>query len=248
MNTASRARAWRMMCLGTAIVALGAFACAGADDYAAARAAMVQSLRKSGIRDERVLDAMGRVPRHLFVSDGNRASAYQEAEVGAAGGEVVLCPHAVAVMLESLNPPRRGRVLEVGVRSGYETALLAELSDQVFTVESRRKVAAVAKDRLHTLRYDTVQVQVGDGLHGWPEKAPFDAILVTFPVERLPETLLNQLAEGGRLVFALGSGPEQTLNRVEKLNGRLRSEIVTTGRLLPAPPTSRPREDGRRGR
>jgi len=134
------------------------------------------------------------------------------------------------------------------VRSGYETALLAELSDQVFTVESRRKVAAVAKDRLHTLRYDTVQVQVGDGLHGWPEKAPFDAILVTFPVERLPETLLNQLAEGGRLVFALGSGPEQTLNRVEKLNGRLRSEIVTTGRLLPAPPTSRPREDGRRGR
>ena len=231
-----------------ACAAAGGMIYAAAPDYDAARAAMVQSLRKSGIRDERVLDAMGRVPRHLFVLEANRASAYQEAEVCAGCQEVVLSPHAVAVMLESLRPPQKGTVLEVGLRSGYETALLAELSDRVFTVESRRKVAVVAKDRLHTLRYEAVQVRVADGLHGWSEKAPFDAILVTFPVERLPETLLDQLAEGGRWVFALGSGPEQTLNRVEKINGRLKSEIVATARLLPAAATSRRREGGRRGR
>ncbi len=231
-----------------ACAAAGGMIYAAAPEYDAARAAMVQRLRKSGIRDERVLNAMGRVPRHLFVLESNRASAYQEEEVCADCEEVVLSPHAVAVMLESLNPPQKGTVLEVGVRSGYETALLAELSDRVFTVETRRKVAAAAKDRLHTLQYDAVQVRVADGLHGWAEKAPFDAILVTFPVESLPETLLDQLAEGGRLVFALGSGPEQTLNRVEKVKGRLRSEIVTTARLLPAPATSRPRGGGRRGR
>ena len=212
---------------------------AAADTYATARAAMVQRLQKSGIRDRRVLEAMGRVPRHVFVSLENRSSAYEDADVGSDHGEVVLSPHSAAMMLQALGPRKKDRVLEVGVRSGYEAALLAELSDQVFTVESKRKVADAAKERLAGLGYKRVQPRLGEGLKGWPEKAPFDAILVTFPVEHLPQGLLEQLAEGGRLVFALGAGPEQTLNRVEKVDGRVRSEIVATARIPAASDTDK---------
>jgi len=240
--TARSRRARRSACVLLCAGALAAMAYAAADEYAEARAAMVQRLRKSGIREARVLEAMGKVPRHAFVARENRASAYQDTEVGSDQGEVVLSPQAAALMLQALSPPKKGRVLEVGVRSGYETALLAELSDQVFALEGNRKVADAAKQRLTGLGYKRVQVQVGKGLGGCSETAPFDAILVTFPVERLPQTLLEQVGEGGRLVFALGAGPEQTLNRVERVDGRVRSEIVATARMLPASEVGKPNQ------
>jgi protein-L-isoaspartate(D-aspartate) O-methyltransferase len=217
--------------LAAAALCLACLGHAAAPDYAAQRAAMVRQLRKQGIRNERLLTAMGKVPRHLFVPERYRAMAYAEAEVPIGSGEVMLCPHVVAMMTEALDPQSDAKVLEVGTGSGYLTAVLSELTTKTHTVESRPAMADAARARLRSLGYASVQHKTGDRAKGWPEKAPFAGIVVTCAVERVPQPLVDQLADGGRLVVPVGSGPEQTLTRIVKTSGRLRSDAVATVRI-----------------
>jgi protein-L-isoaspartate(D-aspartate) O-methyltransferase len=192
---------------------------------------MVQRLRKQGIRNERVLTAMGKIPRHLFVPERYRAMAYGESEVPVGSGEVMLCPHVTALMTEALDPQSDTKVLEIGTGSGYLTALLSELTTSVHTVEGRPALTHAARARLRSLGYTSVQHKTGDRGKGWPEKAPFGGIVVTCAVERVPQPLVDQLADGGRLVVPVGTGPEQTLTRIVKASGRLRCDAVATVRI-----------------
>lgn len=218
-------------CLTAAALCLAYLAHAAAPDYAAQRAAMVQRLRKQGIRSERVLTAMGKVPRHLFVPEQYRAIAYRDSEVPIGSGEVMLCPHVAALMTEALDPQSHVKVLEIGTGSGYLTALLSELTTNVRTVESRPALTDAARARLRSLGYTSVQHKTGDRAKGWPEKAPFGGIVVTCAVERVPRPLIDQLGDGGRLVVPVGTGPEQTLTRIVKASGRLRCDAVATVRI-----------------
>jgi len=233
MNWAPAMRAWSVGYLAATVCAVAGLTHAAAPNYAARRSAMVDRLRKEGLRNERVLAAMGRVPRHLFLGPEYRGSAYEETEIPIGFGEVTLAPHAVGLMTEALDPRPRAKILEIGTGCGYHTAVLAELTANVFTIEIRRQLADSARARLRALGYTCVQCKTGDGAQGWAEKAPFDGILVTCAVDRLPQPLVDQLADGGRIVVPIGSGPEQTLNCVYKVGGRLRSEAVATLRVAP---------------
>lgn len=233
-----RARVWCWVAVAVAAL-LASSSHAAKTDYAAQRAAMVTRLRKAGVSKARVLEAMGKVPRHLFVSADQRAAAYEDKDVASEHGEVVLAPLTVALMLQALDARTKGEALVVGARSGYEAALVAELCGQALVVEGNPKIAAAAKKRLREAGVRKAVVRVGNVAAGWPEKAPFDAILVTCPVERLPSTLVDQLTDGGRLVFPLGTGPAQTLNRVSKVKGMLKSEIVASTRIPPAAPNGK---------
>jgi protein-L-isoaspartate(D-aspartate) O-methyltransferase len=223
----------RLVTCFLAAVALG-LACLGhaaAPDYTAQRAAMVRELRKQGIRNERVLVAMGKVPRHLFVPERYRAAAYRDSEVPIGSGEVMLSPHVTALMTEALDAQSDAKVLEIGTGSGYLTAVLSELTSHVHTVESRAALTEAARARLRSLGYTSVQHRTGDRAKGWPEKAPFGGIVVTGAVERVPHPFVDQLGDGGRLVVPVGTGPEQTLTRIVKASGRLRCEAVATVRI-----------------
>jgi protein-L-isoaspartate(D-aspartate) O-methyltransferase len=210
--------------------------CAGAvyaaeRDFAVERAAMVSSLRQRGIRDARVLAAMAKVPRHVFVPQRQRSRAYADTELATAEGEVLSSPHLVALMAESLALRPDMKVLEVGTDSGYQTALLAEMGARVYTVERRSELANLASARLRALGYRNVQFGIGEEAKGWPRHAPYDAILVTGGVDQIPDELLRQLAPEGCLVAPVGHGPEQTLDRMRKVGGRVRIEAMAPIRL-----------------
>ena len=241
MTSASKKLLYGCFAALAAATAVGSAIYAAAPDYAAERAAMVQRLRKNGIRDERVLAAMGKVPRHLFVAERDRPAAYADKEIAIGFGEVMLCPYHVALMTETLNPQPKAKVLEIGTGSGYQTAVLSELAPNVCTVASRQELADGARSRLRSLGYASAQYKVGDGAKGWPEKGTYDAILVSGAVQTIPQALLDQLADGGCMVIAVGAGPEQTLNRLRKSSGRLRSEAVATVRIPPMPVPRRQR-------
>lgn len=199
-----------------ALVAAMVFpALAGVADFAAQRAAMVDALRKQQIRNPRVLAAMGKVPRHLFLDKDQQDRA-------------MCSPYAVAIMAQVLNPKPNAKVLEVGACSGYLAAVLTEMGGRVYLVEARSEVVDRARRHLGGLGYRSVQCRAGSACKGWPEEGPFDAIAVTCAADRLPEPLVTQLKEGGRLVAPIGGGPEQTLNCMRKHGGRLRAETVTT--------------------
>jgi protein-L-isoaspartate(D-aspartate) O-methyltransferase len=204
---------------------------AAAVDYTRARAAMVAKLFQQGIRNGRILAAMGQVPRHEFVDPAYQARAYAETEIPIGCGEVMISPYATALMTETLNPHASAKVLLVGVGSGYQAALLAELGCQVFLVEKQPELAKAARRRLGNLGYQRVRFGCGDGSKGWSRYATYNAILVTGAVEQAPAPLVEQLAEGGRLVVPIGRGPEQTLDRMRKRKGRLRVEAVIPFRL-----------------
>lgn len=204
---------------------------AAAQDYAAARAAMVSNLREQGVRNTRVLAAMARVSRHAFVSRPYRSRAYDDVEVpGNSYGEVVASPYLIAFVLQTLDPKPKGKVLEVGTGAGYETALLAEMGARVYTVDRRKPVADQARQVVQSLGYRSVHFAVGDCAQGWRAYAPYDCIVVTAPVDRVPPPLLEQLEDGGCLVVPVGRGPEQTLNRIRKNGGRIGVEVVTIPR------------------
>ena len=166
---------------------------------------------------DRVMGAMSRVPRDVFVPDSLRASAWLNRPFPIGHGQTVSQPFVVALMTELANPQTRDRVLEIGTGSGYQTAILAELAESVFTVETIPELAAAARARLDSLGYDTIEYRTGDGHAGWPEAAPYDAIVVTAAPETVPEALTTQLAPGGRLVIPVGRRHEaQMLTLIEK--------------------------------
>ena len=175
-----------------------------------------EQLRKRGILDQRVLEAMARVPRHHFVSADYQSSAYEDRPLPIDEGQTISQPYMVAVMTQSLELRGQERVLEIGTGSGYQTAILAELSRTIFTVERISALTHRAQQILRELGYEDIFFFTGDGTKGWAEKAPFDGIIVTAGAPEIPETLKCQLSNGGRLVIPVGPRYSQTLYKVTR--------------------------------
>ena len=191
------------------------------DLFTAQRESMVNvQLRARGIGDERVLAAMGRVPRHEFVSAEYRDQAYEDHPLPIGAGQTLSQPYIVAVMLDVLTLAPSEAVLEIGTGSGYVTALLCELTRQVYSVERVASLARHAEGTLARLGYTNVSVRIGDGSQGLPEYAPFDAIVVSAAAPQIPEALLAQLSEGGRMVIPVGPAHAQQLQLVRKREGQ----------------------------
>lgn len=179
-------------------------------DYATARERMVrEQLESRGIGDARVLAAMRKVPRHEFVPLKVQAGAYEDGPLPIGHGQTISQPYIVALMSELAHLGPDARVLEVGTGSGYQTAVLAELARDVYSIEIVAPLAEQAATTLRRLGYERIHVRQGDGYRGWPEAAPFEAILVTAAPERVPAPLLEQLAPGGRLVIPVGGGAQE---------------------------------------
>ena len=183
-----------------------------------------QHLRARGIRDERVLAAMARVPRERFVAEDSTTEAYADAALPIACGQTISQPYIVAMMSEALELTGKERVLEIGTGSGYQTAILAELAREVYSIERHADLSRAAGLRLNSLAYQHVHLRVGDGSLGWPEAAPFDRIIITAAGPACPPALWDQLAEGGLLIGPFGSRDEQTMIILRKIHG----EAVTT--------------------
>ncbi|HXF75664.1 MAG TPA: protein-L-isoaspartate(D-aspartate) O-methyltransferase [Methylomirabilota bacterium] len=194
-----------------------------------------RQLRQRGIKDERVLAAMGRLPRHSFVPERQRSSAYEDRPLPIGEGQTISQPYVVAFMTERLELRGGERVLEIGTGSGYQAAVLAELAAQVFSIEILPKLSERAKKILAELGYRNIELKVGDGFYGWEEKAPFDAILLTAAAPKIPDPLWRQLKEGGRLVMPLGDavGREQKLIRATKKAGQPVIENFTAVLFVP---------------
>jgi protein-L-isoaspartate(D-aspartate) O-methyltransferase len=203
-------------------------------DLAAARRAMIDGqLRSRGITDERVLTAIERVPRELFVPAELAAEAYSDNALPIDCQQTISQPIIVAMMTQALQLAGRERVLEIGTGSGYQTAILAELAAVVFSVERHADLSRHASERLRQLGYRNVELCVGDGALGWPDHAPFDRIIVTAGAERCPPPLWEQLAEGGVLVGPFGPHWEQALYEIHKVGGRPESRFLTACRFVP---------------
>lgn len=203
-------------------------------DPSTARARMVErQLRARGIVDERVLDAMLRVPRHEFVSEAYRGEAYDDHPLPIGEGQTISQPYIVAVMLEILELKPGDRVLEIGTGSGYVTALLAELTAQVFSVERHAILADRARALLVDLGYTNVNVFAGDGSLGLSASAPFDAIIVSAAAPDLPRALLAQLSEGGRMIVPVGAFDSQQLQHIRMRNGQPAISLREPVRFVP---------------
>lgn len=195
------------------------------EDFARLRAAMVETqLVPRGIRDPRVLDAMRKVPRHLFMPERNWPNAYEDMALSIGEGQTISQPYMVAVMTETLALKGDEKVLEIGTGSGYQAAILGELAREVYTIERIASLAEKAGARLGEFGYTNVHVIVGDGTLGLPEQAPFDRIIITAAAPKIPEPLIGQLREGGILVAPVGERYSQLLIRGTKREGSLAEE------------------------
>jgi protein-L-isoaspartate(D-aspartate) O-methyltransferase len=191
------------------------------DSFLAQRRSMVETqLRARGIRDERVLTAMLHVPRHEFVSAEYRDQVYEDHPIPIGEGQTLSQPYIVAIMLQALTLHPSDAILEVGTGSGYQTALLAELTRQVYSVERHASLARTAQAILSRLGYTNVEVVLGDGSHGLAQRAPFDAIVVSAAAPQIPPPLVEQLREGGRMVIPVGPAHAQELQLVRKQAGQ----------------------------
>ncbi len=201
-----------MRALGSVLSAALLAACGSDGDppvapagYAALRAAMVEKIVTSGVQDPRVLEAMRKVPRHEFVPEAERRHAYEDRPLPIGHGQTISQPHIVAIMAEVAEIGPGAKVLEIGTGSGYGAAVLAELAAEVYTIEIVEPLAEDAAATLARVGYRNVHVRAGDGYRGWPEEAPFDAILVTAAPPEVPGPLKDQLKVGGRLVVPVGT-------------------------------------------
>jgi protein-L-isoaspartate(D-aspartate) O-methyltransferase len=203
---------------------------------AEARARMVErQIARRGVADPRVLEAMRTVPREPFVPEHLRVEAYEDRALPIGEGQTISQPYVVALMLEALELSPDDRVLEVGVGSGYAAALLGHLTREVFGIERQEALARAAAARLAAPEYANVHVVAGDGTLGWPEKAPFDGILVSAGGPEVPSALLEQLVDGGRLVMPVGDEGEaqELLKIVREGPGRLREESLGKVQFVP---------------
>lgn len=230
----------RLRPLASSVLALFLFALCifpdeASDVYAKKRARMVAAqLASRDITDKRVLEVMGKVPRHLFVRPAYRNQSYEDYPLPIDEGQTISQPYIVALMTQWLNIRPGEKALEIGTGSGYQAAVLAHLTDQVYSVEIRENLAGQATETLRGLGYEKVQVQCGDGYFGWPEHAPFDAIIVTCAANHIPPPLLDQLAEGGRLIIPLGSTLYfQTLTLITKVKGKPKVRHISSVRFVP---------------
>jgi len=204
------------------------------DEFAYRRRQMVEAVRREGIQDERVLEAMSEIPRHLFVPEAYRNQAYSESvSINIGQGQTISQPTIVALMTEAARITPEDKVLEIGTGSGYQAAVLARLGRFLFTVERIPSLARSAKKRLDQLGFENVSVKVMDGTLGWRAQSPFDAILVTAAAPEPPEPLLEQLTEGGRLVVPVGPLDSQVLWVAERHGGRTRVNELRDACFVP---------------
>jgi protein-L-isoaspartate(D-aspartate) O-methyltransferase len=203
-------------------------------DFAAQRQRMVdQQLKGRGIRDKRVLAAMAKVAREEFIPVDARVDAYEDGPLSIGYDQTISQPYIVAFMTEQLRPKSSDRVLEIGSGSGYQAAILAELVADVYTIDIIEPLAKTAEATLQRLGYKNVHIKVGDGYKGWLEEAPFDAIIVTCAPEKVPQPLVDQLKDGGRMVIPVGERFAQQLYLLEKKNGQLKESATLPVRFVP---------------
>ena len=197
-------------------------------DWNALREEMVRlQIERRGVRNPAVLRAMREVPRHLFVPEPMRRSAYEDHPLPIGHGQTISQPYIVAAMTEMLDPRPGHRVLEIGTGSGYQAAVLARLVSHVYTIEIVEPLGKQAQERLAALGYRNVTVRIGDGYEGWPEEAPFDRIILTAAPPEVPQKLIDQLRNGGRLVAPVGAGWQElvVIDKDAKGNVRRRTEF-----------------------
>jgi protein-L-isoaspartate(D-aspartate) O-methyltransferase len=192
-----------------------------------------RQLRGRGIRDERVLRAMERVPRHEFVAEASRPEAYEDHPIGIGDCQTISQPYIVAVMLQALGMEPGDKVLEIGTGSGYQTALLAELAAEVYSMERHAALARAAESVLTRLGYGNVQLFLRDGSQGLAEFSPYDAIVVSAAAPEIPASLWAQLGEEGRMVIPVGPAEAQQLRLIEKRNGRAQTSMLEGCRFVP---------------
>ncbi len=186
-----------------------------------------------GVHDPRVLEVLLAIPRHRFIPGEDRPDAYEDRPVPIGCGQTISQPYMVAIMTEWLCVAPGDRILEIGTGSGYQTAVLARLAREVVTVERHAALSDTARKLLQAMEFDNIEFVVGDGSLGWPEGAPYDGILVTAGAPRIPQALLDQLAEGGRLVAPVGNREEQQLVRVTRQGGQFKEEPGIGCRFVP---------------
>ena len=190
-------------------------------NYELSRKQMVErQIVAQGVKDARLIAAMKKVPRHLFVPEALQYQAYEDHPLPIGDGQTISQPYMVALMTEALELKGGERVLEIGTGSGYQAAILAELCGKVFTVERIDKIARRARQTLDDLKYHNIAVRIGDGTLGWAEYAPYDRIIVTAGAPELPKAYWEQLAEGGRIAIPVGDREEQSLIIIDKKNGK----------------------------
>jgi len=203
-------------------------------DWELDRLRMVEGqLKGRGISDERVLQAMGKVPRHKFLPQDCQGAAYSDGPLPIGEGQTVSQPYMVGIMTQCLELRGEEKVLEIGTGSGYQSAVLMELARELYTIERIPSLAERAKNVLSELSYDRFHARVADGTKGWPEEAPFDGIIVTAGAPVIPETLINQLSEGGRMVIPVGSRFSQRLYKSIKKAGKIIQEEDTMCVFVP---------------
>ena len=205
------------------------------DRYASAREKMVkEQIIIRGVTDQPTLRAMRKVPRHLFVPEEYRNEAYDDNPLPIGYGQTISQPYIVAYMTEVSKPAPEKKVLEIGTGSGYQAAVLAEIVDEVYTIEIVPELARESAERLKKQGYTNITGKFGDGYKGWPEHAPFDIIVVTAAPEQIPQPLIDQLAENGRLVIPVGApAAVQELILIEKKNGNIEKKRLTFVRFVP---------------
>jgi protein-L-isoaspartate(D-aspartate) O-methyltransferase len=224
-----------LFCLVTIHADLPPLVYAEGDPFEQARSRMVTvDLQGRDITDAKVLSAMGKVSRHLFIDKNLWDAAYNDYPLPIGEGQTISQPYIVALMTQSLNLKPTDKVLEIGTGSGYQAAVLAELVDQVYSIEIDKTLAGKAAKTLNELGYKKVQVKQGDGFFGWPEQAPFDAIMVTCAPEHIPEPLIQQLKDSGRLIIPAGSTFfHQTLKLLTRVKGENRIKNIVPVRFVP---------------
>ncbi|MEW6410340.1 MAG: protein-L-isoaspartate(D-aspartate) O-methyltransferase [Nitrospirota bacterium] len=203
--------------------------------FTKAREKMVkQDIEGRGIKDKRVLSAMSKIPRHLFVAKDLQRMAYGDHPLPIGEGQTISQPYVVALMTQVLELKEGEKVLEIGTGSGYQAAVLAEITKEVYTIEIRQALSSKAEATLKSLDYKNIKVKTADGYYGWKEYAPFDAIIITCAANHIPRPLIEQIKEGGRLVIPLGSTRYyQTLTLIKKVNGELKVRHITDVAFVP---------------
>jgi protein-L-isoaspartate(D-aspartate) O-methyltransferase len=211
------------------------FSCAqDADPFNEQRNRMVKTqIADRGITDEKVLEAFRNVERHKFVLPEYIPYAYNDSPLPIIEGQTISQPYIVAFMTDVLDLKKSDKVLEIGTGSGYQAAILAEICDSVFTIEIFESLGKRSRDLFDQLGYTNIISKVGDGYKGWPEYAPFDAIIVTAAPEKIPLPLQEQLAEGGRMIIPVGGSQIQQLVLMRKRKGKIREESILPVRFVP---------------